>query len=179
MISREEMMKIKIMQNQGYSQRTIAEELGTSRRTVMKYLYSDIDEASYSRRPNVKSKLDDYKPYLHSRIAKAVPIHLSGEVLFREIKELGYLGSLSLLRQVIEEKYSHNPRYALKQMQVDRRQMRGGHSALHVFVTVLGYSRALFVFVITDNMRFDTLEVCHRLAFDYFQGIPQEIWYET
>jgi transposase len=65
-----------------------------------------------------------------------------------------------------------------KQMQVDWGQMRGGKSPLHAFVAVLGYSRALFV-VITDNMRYDTLEHCHRQAFEYFQGIPQHIWYDN
>jgi len=28
-------------------------------------------------------------------------------------------------------------------------------------------------------MRYDTLEHCHRLAFDYFQGIPQQVWYDN
>ena len=36
--------------------------------------------------------------------------------------------------------------------------MRGGKSPLHAFVAVLSYSRALFV-AITDNMRYETLEV--------------------
>jgi transposase len=63
-------------------------------------------------------------------------------------------------------------------MQVDWGQMRGGKLPVHAFVAVLGYSRALFVHF-TDNMRYDTLELCHRLAFEYFQGIPQDIWYDN
>jgi transposase len=33
--------------------------------------------------------------------------------------------------------------------------------------------------VFTDNMRYETLERCHRLTFDFFQGIPQEVWYDN
>jgi transposase len=65
-----------------------------------------------------------------------------------------------------------------KKMQVDWGQMRGGKSPLHAFVAVRGYSRALFV-AITGNMRYDTLEYCHHQAFEYFQGIPQQIWYDN
>jgi len=186
MISREEFMKIKLLHQQGYSQRAIAKELGISRRTVIKYLKRDEKEPKYASRPAVKSKLEDYKSYLHSRIAKATPIHLSGEVLFREIKELGYKGSISLLRHYLREyRGAAEPKPIIrfeteagKQMQVDWGKMRGGKQPIHAFVTVLGYSRCLFVHF-TDNMRYDTLEYCHRLAFDYFQGIPQQVWYDN
>jgi len=56
--------------------------------------------------------------------------------------------------------------------------MRGGKQPIHAFVAVLGYSRALFVYF-TDNMRYHTLEQCHRLAFEYFQGIPTDVWYDN
>jgi len=41
MITTEELMKIKILYKQGYSQRGIARELGISRNTVRRYLHSD------------------------------------------------------------------------------------------------------------------------------------------
>jgi len=50
--------------------------------------------------------------------------------------------------------------------------MRGGKKPLYAFVCVLGYSRALFV-RFTDTMCYETLQQCHDLAFEYFQGIPQ------
>jgi transposase len=186
MISKEELMKIQIMHQQGYSQREIARQLGISRNTVKKYLTNKDSTPTYSARPKLTSKLERYKPFLHSRIAQASPIHLSAVVLYREIKEQGYTGSLSLLRQYLYE-YREKPKVkpiirfetpAGKQMQVDWGQMRGGKKPLHAFVAVLGFSRALFV-VITDNMRYETLEQCHRLAFDYFQGIPQQVWYDN
>lgn len=186
MISKEELMNIQLLHQQGHSQRSIARHLGISRNTVKKYLSEPADTPTYKKRAKKHSKLDRYKPYLHSRIAQAAPIHLSGEVLFREIKEQGYSGGISLLRQYLL-RYRGTPepqpvvRFetpAGKQMQVDWGQMRGGKSPLHAFVAVLGFSRALFV-MITDNMRYDTLEQCHRAAFEYFQGIPLEIWYDN
>jgi len=186
MISKEELMKIQIMHQQGMSQRAIAKQLGISRNTVKRYLKKMPDNPIYTPRLSVESKLDKYKSFLHSRIAQAAPIHLSGVVLYREIKKLGYCGGISLLRQYLYQYRGKTPsqpvvRFETKpgeQMQVDWGQMRGGKSPLHAFVAVLGYSRALFV-AITDNMRYDTLEQCHREAFDYFQGIPKQIWYDN
>ncbi len=186
MISKEELMNIQVLHQQGHSQRAIAKQLGISRNTVKNYLTSNPSEPKYSNRPKTNSKLDGYKPFLHSRIAQAAPIHLSAVVLYREIKEQGYAGSLSLLRHYLHQ-YRGKPEVqpvkrfetpAGKQMQVDWGQMRGGKTPIHAFVAVLGFSRALFV-VMTDNMRYETLEQCHRLAFDYFQGIPQQVWYDN
>jgi transposase len=186
LITKEELMKIQILHQQGLSQRAIAKQLGISRNTVKRYLRAKIDTPAYSTRAKNSSLLDPFKSFLHSRIEQAKPIHLSGEVLFREINELGYSGSLSLLRQYLYQ-YRGKPtpesvvRFETdigQQMQVDWGQMRGGKYPIHAFIAVLGYSRAMMV-VFTDNMRYDTLEHCHRLTFDYFQGIPREVWYDN
>ena len=186
MISKEELMKIQILHQQGLSQRAIAKQLGVSRNTVKRYLTSKVDMPTYSKRAARSSLLEPFKPFLHSRIAQAKPVHLSAVVLHREIQELGYKGSLSLLRLYLYQ-YRGKPtpepivRFETppgKQMQVDWGQMRGGKHPIHAFVAVLGYSRAMMV-VFTDNMRYDTLEHCHRLVFDYFQGIPNEVWYDN
>ncbi|CAA0163777.1 hypothetical+protein [Escherichia coli] len=59
-----------------------------------------------------------------------------------------------------------------RQMQVDWGTMRNDRSPLHVFVVVLGYSGILYI-EFTDNMRYDTLETCHRNAFRFFGGVPR------
>lgn len=178
-------MNIKVLHQQGHSKRSIARQLGISRNTVDKYLASDNSQPRYNQRPARPSKLDPYKDYLQQRIAEARPIQLSAVVLLREINAQGYQGKISRLRQYLTtlRKVDLEPvqRFETppgKQMQVDWGQMRGGKRPLHAFVAVLGYSRALYV-EITDNMRYDTLENCHRHAFDYFQGIPLEIWYDN
>lgn len=186
MITKEELMKIQILHQQGMSQRGIARELGISRNTVKRYLANDINKPKYAQRDKVISILEPYKPFLHSRIAQAKPVHLSAVVLLREIKELGYCGSISLSRQYLHEYRGNKPlepviRFeteAGKQMQMDWGNMRGGKSPVHAFIAVLGYSRAMFV-MFTDNMRYDTMEQCHRHCFEYFQGIPKEVWYDN
>lgn len=186
MITKEELMKIQILHEQGHSQRSIARQLGISRNTVKRYLNLKIATPTYSARSKKQSLIEPFKAYLHSRIDLAKPVHLSGVVLFREIKDQGYTGSLSLLRQYLYE-FRGKPTPATivrfetdagKQMQVDWGQMRGGKKPIYAFVAVLGFSRAMMV-VFTDNMRYDTLEECHRLTFEFFQGIPKEVWYDN
>ncbi|EOU64360.1 hypothetical protein WE5_00839 [Escherichia coli KTE19] len=63
-------------------------------------------------------------------------------------------------------------------MQVDWGTMRNGKSPLHVFVVVLGYSRMLYI-KFTDNMRYDTLEACHRNASSFFGGVLREALYDN
>lgn len=63
-------------------------------------------------------------------------------------------------------------------MQVDWGTMRNGRSPLHVSVAVLGYSRMLYI-EFTDNMRYDTLETCHRNVFRFFGGVPREGVYDN
>jgi len=179
-------MTIKILHQQGYSKRAIAKQLGISRNTVNKHLAQDIDEPNYHPRPDVPHKLDAYKPYIKDRIESALPIQLSAVVVMREIKERGYNGGITRLREHLVQLRGSNVAPDIvrfetepgKQMQVDWGQMRGGKNPIHAFVAVLGFSRALFVHY-TDNMRYETLEQCHRLAFEYFQGIPTDVWYDN
>ena len=186
MITLEELMTIKILHKQGHSKRAIAKQLSISRNTVNKHLSADADEPNYHPRPDVAHKLDPYKVYIKERIESALPIRLSAIVILREINEHGYDGGITRLREHLVElrgsavtpeviRFETEPG---KQMQVDWGQMRGGKKPIHAFVAVLGYSRALFVHY-TDNMRYETLEQCHRLAFEYFQGIPTDVWYDN
>lgn len=186
MITSEELMKIKILHQQGYSQRAIAKELNISRNTVRKYINSDASEPVYKPRSKGQSKLDPFKQYIDERIAHASPIRLSGTVIHREIKEMNYTGGITLVRDYLRQlRASFEPQEVIrfetapgKQMQVDWGQMRGGKKPIHAFVCVLGYSRTLFV-MFSDNMRYETLEACHRKAFDYFQGVTEQIWYDN
>jgi transposase len=186
MISTEELMTIQILHKQGYSKRAIARQLGVSRNTVDKHLSQNAAEPSYHSRPEIAHKLDPFKKYVDERIGSAMPIHLSAVVIMREIKEHGYEGGITRLREYLVQlrgsqsvpdvvRFETAPG---KQMQVDWGQMRGGKTPIHAFVAVLGFSRALFVHY-TDNMRYETLEQCHRLAFEYFQGIPTDVWYDN
>jgi transposase len=87
----------------GRGQRAIARALRMSRRTVQRYLSAEAfpERAPGSGiRPKGKSKLDAYLTYLRERWNAG---EHSGSRLFDEIKERGYSGSASLLRQLLSE----------------------------------------------------------------------------
>ncbi|MCC8467238.1 MAG: helix-turn-helix domain-containing protein [Rickettsia endosymbiont of Eriopis connexa] len=100
MIILEQIMEIKILHKHGKSLRTIAGEVGVSVNTVRKYLKYD-GLPKYKDRPKLVTKLAPYKDYLSERIKSAHPVSLPGTVLFQEIKELGYTGGMTQLRDYI------------------------------------------------------------------------------
>lgn len=175
MVTFETVMEIKILHKQGMSSRAIARELGISRNTVKRYLQAKSEPPKYTPRPAVASFLDEYRDYIRQRIADAHPYKIPATVIAREIRDQGYRGGMTILRAFIRSlsvpqeqepavRFETEPG---RQMQVDWGTMRNGRSPLHVFVAVLGYSRMLYI-EFTDNMRYDTLETCHRNAFRFF-----------
>ncbi|EFI5786350.1 IS21 family transposase [Klebsiella michiganensis] len=186
MITFEIRMEIKVLHKRGMSIRAIARELGISRNTVRSHLKAKSEKPQYSPRPASSSLLDEYRDYISKRISDAYPYKIPATVIAREIMELGYRGGLTILREFIRSqtlpaqaepviRFETEPG---RQMQVDWGTMRNGKSPLHVFVAVLGYSRMLYL-EFTDNMRYDTLEACHRNAFRFFGGVPREVLYDN
>ncbi len=186
MVTFETVMEIKILHKQGMSSRAIARELGISRNTVKRYLQAKSEPPKYTPRPAVASLLDEYRDYIRQRIADAHPYKIPATVIAREIRDQGYRGGMTILRGFIRSlsvpqeqepavRFETEPG---RQMQVDWGTMRNGRSPLHVFVAVLGYSRMLYI-EFTDNMRYDTLETCHRNAFRFFGGVPREVLYDN
>ncbi|WP_370521055.1 IS21 family transposase [Pantoea sp. BAV 3049] len=186
MITFEKVMEIKILHKQGKSNRAIACELGLSRNTVRHYLQMKAEPPVYSSRPVAPSRLDGYRDYVRQRIYEAYPYKIPATVIVREIKSRGYRGGITILRDFIRTlntppvpepvvRFETEPG---QQMQVDWGTMRNGKSPLHVFVAVLGYSRMLYA-EFTDNMRYETLEACHRNAFAFFGGVPREVLYDN
>ncbi|WP_153752554.1 MULTISPECIES: IS21 family transposase [unclassified Citrobacter] len=186
MITFEIRMEIKVLHKRGMSIRAIARELGISRNTVRRHLKAKSEKPQYSPRPASPSLHDEYRDYISKRIGDAHPYKIPATVIAREIMELGYSGGLTILRESIRSqivpvqaepvvRFETEPG---RQMQVDWGTMRNGKSPLHVFVAVLGYSRMLYI-EFTDNMRYDTLEACHRNAFSFFGGVPQEVLYDN
>lgn len=128
---------------------------------------------------------EEYGPAFPA-IADAHPYKIPATVIAREIRDQGYRGGMTILRAFIRSlsvpqeqepavRFETEPG---RQMQVDWGTMRNGRSPLHVFVAVLGYSRMLYI-EFTDNMRYDTLETCHRNAFRFFGGVPREVLYDN
>ncbi len=90
-------MEIRVLARQGMSIRAIAQQLRVSRNTVRKYLRNP-GLPIYPNRPARPTKLAPFKPYLQARIQAAKPHWIPATVLLRELRERGYSGGLSQLK---------------------------------------------------------------------------------
>jgi len=174
------------MQAQGMTQKEIGEALGVTDRTVRNYLSQVPRER---KRPTRQSKLDPYREYIRGEIDKNPG--MNGELIFDSIRNMGFTGKRSILKEYITElrtaflrqtviRFETEPGF---QAQVDwvefgRRWVDGEQRKLYAFTMVLGYSRIPFVKFTTD-MRSSTLLACHQEAFSYFGGVPKEILYDN
>lgn len=186
MIGKEECMEIKILsEKQGKSIREIARITGHSRNTVRKFLRSAA-EPRYKQREKRPRKLDPFKGFLKERVKAALPHRLPAPVLAREIKSLGFDGSVRLLQSHLATLYASREPEPLvrfetepgKQMQADWCELRKGKDPLYAFVATLGWGRAGFV-IFTTSQRFEVLRECHEQAFSYFGGVPHEVLYDN
>jgi len=185
MLTGEESMEIRVLMRQGMSIRSIARTLGISRNTVRKYA-RESGEPSYGPRHATGSKLDAFKGYLTERVQAALPHSLPATVLLREVKEMGYAGGLTILREFmtsLRPQLEPEPLIRLEtapgeQMQVDYCCLRPGKHRLSAFVAVLGYCRAAFVRFVSDE-RLETLLDCHEQAFAFFGGVPRKVLYDN
>jgi transposase len=185
----EDWMEIKDLHRQGHSIRQICRLTGYSRNTVRKVVRESVLKPK-ARKPRA-SMLDEFKPYLHKRF---VETGLSAVRLLEEIRQMGFQGSVDIVRRYLNE--IEEPRRALaratvrfetppgEQAQVDWAEAgsfideAGRRKKVYAFVMILGFSRMLYVeFVL--SMKLDILIGCHQNAFAYFGGFPRSILYDN
>jgi len=116
--ARSMMMK---MLREGIPIARIAERLGVSRQTIYNWKKRAEDgEAEPHPRPR-KSKLDPFREHIASRLER---FDLPATVLFREIRERGYTGGITILRELVAQiKATHVQRV------VDRFETEPGRQA--------------------------------------------------
>lgn len=186
MITLEGWIMIKHMHNQGVPKARIARELGLNRRTVDK----DINEGAHHehKRQPIGSILDPHKDYIKQRLDK---YDLTATRILREIKERGYPGSYTILRDYIRQLKGAKPKPAFvrfetepgEQAQVDWSdfgwmESGGKRMKLWCFSMVLGYSRTLYI-EFTHSQNLVSLGKAHINAFRYFGGITDTILYDN
>ena len=112
-------------------------------------------------------------------------------VLLREIRELGYEGGYTVLKDYVHpRRRPRQPKATMRfetgpgeQAQVDwgvvsYKGEDGRKHRMWVFVMVLGFSRAIYVeFVRRADV--PTFIRCHLNAFDYFGGVPRRCLYDN
>ncbi|KYO66713.1 IS21 family transposase [Thermovenabulum gondwanense] len=164
----------------GKSIRAIAREAGLSRNTVRKYLRA---QGIPERKPHPKrgSKLDPYKDTIQELMNLGI---FNCEVIYERIKEKGYTGGRTILRDYVRQfrppkKAPAVCRYETKpgqQAQVDWGEYTyideetGETRKLYLFVMVLGYSRAIYV-EFTNRCDVNTFIRCLIHGFEYFGGV--------
>ncbi len=190
MIRLGELVMILDLHRQGLSVSAIARQLERDRKTVRKYIERGLEPPAYGPRRPRSTVVTPFAPYLRERIA-AFP-ELTGSRLLREIKELGYTGGYTavkdLLRtirpkalQAFERRFETPPG---KQAQVDFAYFRtvftdepGAERIVWLFSLVLGHSRMMWGrFVAHQDLQ--TVLRCHIAAFEALGGVPAEILYD-
>ena len=185
MLGGELALEIRVLAKHGMGVREIAREAGVSRNTVRRYL-RDPGAARYRARPPRPGKLAPFEGYIASRVASAAPERLEAAALLRELRERGYAGGYSILKEhVARLRPAPPPEPAVRfetapgaQMQVDWATIRRGPDRLSVFVATLGWSRAAYAEFVADE-RLETLLSCHERAFLAFGGVPREVLYDN
>jgi transposase len=181
------MQTIGEMKREGLSIQAISALTGYDRKTVRKYLLYPEAVPRYPERPAAASRLDPQRAYLEDRLKAGV---WNAQVLLREIRERGYQGGDTILKDWL------HPQRAAAQVTAVRRfetppghqaQVDGGHLAylegegqprkVWGFTITLGYSRRMWAEAALDQ-KLGTLLRRHEGAFRCWGGVPEEILYD-
>ena len=158
---------------------TVASILGVHRTTVHRWL-KDAECGKHKR----KSKLDPFIDYIRSRLRD---YNLPGPVMLREIRELGYTGQITILREFMASVKSRYIQKVVDRFETDPgRQgqidwgdcgyiMVGGTPRkLNLFLIVLGYSRYIWGEFTTTTRRPELMRLLEK-GFLEIGGVPREL----
>jgi transposase len=185
-----ELLMILDLHRQGLSVSAIARHLCIDRKTVRSAIAKGLESPKYKTRPPRARITDPFEPYLKERLA-AYP-GLTAVRLWREVKERGYAGGYSVLRDCVRD--LRPPRTAGfevrfetlpgEQAQVDFAHFEvefaddpGVKRVVWLFSLVLGYSRLIWGrFVVHQDLQ--SVLRCHIAALEAIGGAPHEILYD-
>jgi transposase len=165
----------------------LSELTGYDRKTVRKHLLKPETVPSYGPRAARPSKLDAHKRYLEDRLKAGV---WNAQVLLREIRQRGYQGGYSILKDWMHPQRAAGTATAVrrfetppgKQAQVDWGHLGyletgGEQRQVWGFTITLGYSRRMWSQAALDQ-KLGTLLRMHEAAFREWGSIPEEILYD-
>ena len=190
MILHREFYMIHQLKDEGLNISQIARRLDLDRKTVRKYLSLDRRDPDAVCVASRASKLDPYRDYLLERIGRYP--QLSATRLLREIRDLGYPGQVSILRDYLSDiRPAARRRFELRfetppgeQAQVDFARFKVHFNeqpdrlrVIWLFSMVLGHSRWLWG-RFCDDQKLDTVLRMHVLAFESLGGVPRHMLYD-
>ncbi len=182
------MNEINDYKQQGLSITHISALTGYSRPTIRKYLAQSKTPRYGPRQPR-PTQLDAHLPFLEERLKAGV---WNAVVLLRELKERGYCGGYTAVKDFVRPRRKEAHVVAVRrfetpparQAQVDWADLGditdpdGTKHKLNGFVMTLGYSRATFLDIATDQKLPAFLRM-HEAAFEYLGGVAEEILYDN
>lgn len=170
---------------EGLSKTEVARRLGRSRQTIYNQLARDPDEEA--PRPRT-SKLDQFRKYIESRLER---FDLPATVLLRELRERGYEGGITILRELVAsikerhvqkivDRFETEPG---RQAQVDWASCgtiwhQGRRRRLSLLVVVLGYSRIIWARFVVSERR-PVLTTLLEEAFSELGGVARELLFDN
>ena len=169
----------KRMKQRGCKVAEMARVQGVSRQTIYRWLSRE--EGRVRRRV---SKLEPYKEYVRSRLRDYT---IPAPVLLGELRELGYSGGITILKEYAAEVREENIARVVqrfetepgRQAQVDwgdcgSIEHRGERKPLFLFALVLGYSRYLWAEFTMSSRRPELLRLLEK-SFVETGGVPSEV----
>ncbi len=174
--------KIKhLHEEEKFSAYKIAIELGLDYKTVQRW----IKRPKFERRNTGREEkvLNNYKKQIQTRLER---YDYSAVQLYDKIREAGYTGSLSTVRNYVRKVRPVKKKAFLtlnfapgETGQVDFAycgyiQLESVRRRLYAFVMTLCYSRMTYVEFIMQQNQEHFLQ-CHRNAFTYFGGVPEKV----
>jgi len=170
---------------EGVSKSEVARRLGVSRQTVYDWIERGDEAETPRRRP---SKLDPFRRQIESRLER---FDLPATVLLKEIKEKGYDGRITILRdyvagikarhvQRVVDRFETEPG---RQAQVDwgscgTMEHEGRRRRLSLLVVVLGYSRTIWARFVVSERRPILMELLED-SFRELNGVPHELLFDN
>jgi transposase len=185
-----ELVMIIDLHRQGLSISAIARQTGFDRKTVRKYVKAGLEPPIYGPRQARNTVIDPFKAYLSQRVVDWPG--LTATRLLREIRELGYGGSYTTVKDYLravrpaapagfERRFETPPG---KQAQVDFAHFRtiftdepGAERIVWLFSMVLGHSRLLWCRYV-PHQDLQTVLRCLGAAFEALGGVPEQILFD-
>ena len=195
--NREELEHLIItMHAEGWSIRGLCRHFDMGRNTVRRIIRKNRSQRDdghdiltrNKRQAPRKSNLDPFLPLMKELLEKFPD--LTGERMYEELRNAGYEGGISILRDRLRKlrpKPKRDPVIRFETEPGVQGQMdwspytipftRSGKSKVLCFSYILGFSRRQYI-DFTTNRNFFTLIRRHQDAFRYFEGVPEQCLYD-
>jgi transposase len=183
----EDVVDIKALKRQGFSERQIAKKLGVCRQTVSKYLNNP---EAIGKKIEIQraSKLDSFEGVIRAWLGEDPEYRATW--IYDHLVPLGFSGSYDIVKRRVRDIREESCRVAYMrfetmpgvQAQADFAEFSvdmadGAVRKYYVFSMILGYSRKIYAELI-EQCDMPSFLDCHIRAFNHFGGVPGEILYD-